>query len=155
MREQDEIVRRIEAVQEEDIFGFEWHELLACLDFDHAKPYLKETADRESWKPLSAEPGDVQRRLLDYLPFAWEKANNCRGISANRSISHLCAWLWLMGRDDLASGLWDDYQFYGKPQLVRVSEALGFDWRAHDDDEWRNDELEDGISANAALAQHA
>jgi hypothetical protein len=41
------------------------------------------------------------------------------------------------------------YEYYGKPCLVTASELLGFDWLAHDDLKWRNDEIAPAISEGA------
>lgn len=51
-------------------------------------------------------------------------------------MSHFHAWLWLAGIDDVDWLL--QYQEYGKANLVIVSIALDFDWRAADDGKWRN-----------------
>jgi hypothetical protein len=68
------------------------------------------------------------------MDFAWDKANNGRGISANRSIAHYQAWLWLLGVE-WCDTLMDDYEFYGKPQLIRICEYLGLDPKQWDDGE--------------------
>jgi hypothetical protein len=57
------------------------------------------------------------------------------------------AWLWLSGYTNAADHIFDGYEFYGKPQLVFVSELVGFDWASQDDGRWTNDEDGDGISA--------
>jgi len=62
---------------------------------------------------------------------------------------HLVAWLWLDGKD-WAEEI-EDYEYYGKPQLVRICEEYGIDWRALDDNQWRNDEGGKAISADKAL----
>jgi len=137
MRSQEEIVARIEKARKVDLLNFEWPRYLDALDFEHAKPYLKE----ESWEEEKKKPvlfktaEDIRTRMVSYMPFAWEKANNCRGISAGRSISHYVAWLWLLGEEKLAGEI-ENYEFYGKPQLRQICEFLGLnadDW----DDEIR------------------
>ncbi len=129
MRTQAEILERIEAVKNDDFFGFQRSDLIDYLDFEHAKPYLKDGVSEAQW--AEREILEPEQAILDYLPFAWEKANDERGLSANRSMEHMKAWLWLAGDDDVS---WIDerYEFYGKPHLERISERFGFDWKAHD-----------------------
>jgi len=149
MKTQDEIVIRIRDRKEHDFFGFETSEYLDYLDFDHAKEFLKPEATKEKWeKDIHGKARPPADMIKDYMPFAWDKANNCRGISAARSICHMIAWLWLDGKD------WselEDYEYYGKPQLVRICKEYGIDWRALDDNRWRNDENGRSISADEAL----
>ena len=66
------------------------------------------------------------------MEFAWDKANNCRGISASRSIDHYSVWIWLLGDEDKLSDI-RDYEYYGKPQLVEICELYGWDHSKWDD----------------------
>lgn len=148
MKTQDEIVARIRTRKKHDFFGFETSEYLDYLDFAHAKEFLKEGTTPEQWEKVHSKAKTPEEAIKDYMPFAWDKANNCRGISAGRSICHMIAWLWLDGKD------WpelEDYGYYGKPQLVRVCKEYDIDWQALDDNHWRNDEMDKGISADEAL----
>ena len=83
------------------------------------------------------------------------RSSNCRGISANRSVMHMIAWLWLMGGEHRKFGravehMFDNhYESYGKPILRAVSERYGFDWRAHDNGNWTSYEGSDGPAADA------
>lgn len=153
MRTQDEIVAKIKA-EENDFFGHKRADWLAHLPFSAAKEFLKPEATEEGWKFDAPTEEKIRASILGYLPFAWDKANGCRGLSASRSIEHFCAWFWLLGDDEFSDYLdaGDDYQFYGKPQLVKISEKVGFDWRQHDDGRWANNESEQGITAEQALA---
>lgn len=148
MRTQDEIVARIRTRKEQDFFGFETSEYLDYLDYTHAKEFLKPETTQKQWEKVRSEAKSPEEAIKDYMPFAWGKANDCRGISAGRSIMHMVAWLWLDGKD------WseiEDYQYYGKPQLVRICKEYGIDWRALDDNRWRNSEDGKAISADEAL----
>ena len=148
MRTQDEIVVRIRDRKEDDFFGFELSEYVDYLDYALAKEYLKDDTTEERWGKAREETKTPAEAIKDYMPFAWDKANNCRGLSAGRSISHMIAWLWLDGKD------WPEiehYGYYGKPQLVRICEEYSVDWRALDDNAWVNDEGDEGISADKAL----
>lgn len=144
MRTDDEILARIEAIKEQDFFGFKTGDLVCRLPFEKAKPFLKDDATPEQWgdqRPL--DPESIKAEMLDYMAFAWDKANNCRGISAGRSIDHMSVWLWLMDRDAAAEQILD-YDQYGKPQLRAICEEFGWDWRQWDDGSWKNDEMSDG-----------
>jgi hypothetical protein len=144
---QEEIAAHAEFVSKSDMFGFELSELLDWLDFEHAKPFLKETATREGWleggRPYEPTHDCVLKALRDYMPFAWEKANNNRGISAWRSLAHMQAWLWLLGETEAAARL-RDYSHYGKPQLRAICERYGIDWQSLDDGRWTNSEMAGG-----------
>lgn len=61
---------------------------------------------------------------IGYMPFAWDKANNGRGFSASRSMSHYQAWIWLAG-DDI--GDLSEYDSYGKDNLVKICKHYGWD----------------------------
>jgi len=138
MRTQKEILKRIEARKNNDPFGWEIFEYVCYLDFNNAKPYLKKEATEESWeKREKIEPAE---KIREYMPFAWEKANDCRGISAGRSLMHMLAWLWLDGKDEFLNKWNDlrDYEYYGKPQLIAICELYGINWEKYDNGERTN-----------------
>jgi hypothetical protein len=145
MRTISEIEAKIKAA--DDLFGTVRGDLMQWLPFDRAKEMdlVSDTATAEKWaeagfpRPLSDEA--AINEIKGYMPFAWDKANNCRGLSAGRSILHMQAWLWLLGADDAQL---DDYTHYGKPQLKAICEAFGIDWKALDDGHWRNNEDDAG-----------
>jgi hypothetical protein len=127
MRTEAEIIKRISEVKENDFFGFETTDLLACLSFKAAKPFLKKGAKADGWEPEPRDAESLKARIVKYLEFAWEKAVDHRGLSASRSISHFRAWLWLLG-DDVALDFASDeskYTPYGAPVLAFLSERFG------------------------------
>lgn len=136
------IVARIKEIETADFFGAETSDILVYLPFIHAQPFLKDGVTSEEWAKSQKinNRETILAEILDYMPFAWEKANDCRGLSAGRSISHMRAWLWLLG-DELAGKI-DDYSYYGKPELRAICEKYGFNWKEWDNGEWR--EYEDG-----------
>lgn len=141
MRTDEEIVARIKEVQESesDFFGAEQSDLLARLPFAAAKQFLADTFAEEGWAAIHA-PRDREHlinEMREYMPFAWEKANEFRGLSAGRSLSHFRAWVWLAG-DDL--GEFNNYQHYGKDHLVRICNHYGFE------------NLDDGVRKNSEEA---
>lgn len=140
VRSDQEIVNRINdpAVAGRDFFGFERNDLIVGIQsFEYAKAFLKEGTTEEEWEKIR-QPNDREtllKTMLDYMPFAWEKANNCRGISASRSISHFQAWTWLAGEElEDMSG----YQYYGKDELSKICEIYGWDPAQWDDGERTN-----------------
>jgi hypothetical protein len=137
MRTHDEIIQRIKERKDEDWFGFEWPYYLEVLPFDKAMQFLKKDAAADGWVVKTEQ--QIKEAAIDYMPFAWGKANNCRGISAGRSISHYTAWLWLLGVP-WADELLEEYEYYGKPQLERICEYLGLDSKKWDDGIRSNDE---------------
>lgn len=149
MKTVDEILAEITRVEAEDFFGFIRGDLIQALPFEAAQPFLKEGMTADQWVQCTDPAGEIR----NYMPFAWDKANGCRGLSAGRSVNHMQAWLWLDGKDELAKRLEDVYEFYGKPCLVLVCKAYDIDWRALDDGIWRNDEDSDGMSAESALRE--
>ena len=146
-RTPEEIVARLKEIEKTDFFGFQRSDILECLPFNAARPFLRDGATADQWaqymKPRDAE--SIKARMLEYMPFAWDKANDCRGLSAMRSIEHMKAWLWLLN-DPLGARLDDLFHYYGKPCLRAICEKYGWDWRQWDDGSWRNSEDESGLS---------
>lgn len=144
MRTDEEILARIKEIEKSDLFGFQTNDLLEVLPWELAKPFLRAEATLEGWVQLDHNDESVKQRMLDYMPFAWEKASDCRGLSAMRSIEHFCAWLWLLG-DPLADTLLDIYSWYGKPCLVAICDRYGWNWTNWDDGRWRTSEDDPGV----------
>lgn len=143
MRTQEEILARIESVKQDDVFGFQRSDLIEFLTFENAKPFLvKEyVAQVEAGEIKYEQQTDPVAIIRDYMAFAWDKANDRRGLSAMRTMEHMQTWLWLAGEDVLANKC-KHYNYYGKPQLVEICEKYGIDWKSLDDDVWVNDELD-------------
>ena len=144
MRTEQEIINRIEVVKNADIFGTVRSDLIHCLPFSSAKKYLKDDVTEDDWEPKLSDDDSVLQEIHDYMEFAWDKANNNRGLSAGRSLMHMQAWLWLLGEDQAADDI-DDYSHYGKPQLRAICEHYGWDWSFWDDGRWTNDEMSEGV----------
>ena len=131
---QEQIVQRIKDRQGSDMLGFETDMYLVRLDFEHAREFIKDSVTAEEWgEPRTKNLTDV---MLDYITFAFEKANDERGISANRSIMHYIAWLWLAEEDELLRRVeWEyknNYHSYGKPILIMICEHFEWDWKQWD-----------------------
>lgn len=130
MRTQEEILARIDERKQHDPLGFETNDYLTCLTTENVKPFLKEGVDLSEWKPAPHDRESLLKVMEDYMGFAWDKANDGRGISAMRSMHHYMAWIWLAG-DDLGDLL--NYQYYGKDNLVKICEHYGWDHAKWDD----------------------
>lgn len=133
MKTQKELLERIEERKEEDFFGFETSDYIQRLTFENAKQYLKEGVKSGEWELNETNPID---ELKEYMSFAWDKANNCRGISSNRNISHILAWLWLADHESYneVERMYDEeYQNYGKDILKYVCDELKIDSSIYDD----------------------
>lgn len=126
MKTQDEIVEKIREREAEGfIFDFFPDVLVGKLDFEHAKEFLKEGATAEEWAAccdLDQTREEMVDEMAKYMKLAWDKANNERGLSANRSVQKMEAWCWLLGVDHEID--WDDYEPYGKPILRRVCQKF-------------------------------
>jgi len=127
MRTQEEVIERINEV--DDFFGFEQRDLIQFLDFEHAQEFFKEEfveqvkQGKEKW-----ETTDAKKTILEYLPFAYQKAEDERGLSAGRSMKHFRAWIWFDDPEffEKVLPLIDNYTDYGIPALDAISEHYGF-----------------------------
>lgn len=127
IRTQDEIVERIRLREPKDYFGFEIGEYIAYLDFEHAKEFLKEGTTAEEWNEAIKTRLPPKEAMIDYMPFAFEKAHGQRGISANRSIGHMIAWAWLINdgwATKIETAYGADYRDYGLHILRMICELL-------------------------------
>src|SRR5664280_2787965 len=88
-RTQAEIVTEIERLAKDDFFGVKRSDLLNYLSFQEAKPFLKDDVVESDWKTSPFTVESVRAEMIEYLDFAWDKANDQRGLSAERSINHL------------------------------------------------------------------
>lgn len=130
MRTDDEIIAEINKLGKIDIVGAGVLDLVHCLPFDKASPFLHPEVTEASWVLDSRDPSAVEARMREYMPFAWKKANERRSLSAMRSMFHFTAWIWL-AEDDLGDLI--EYQCYGKDNLVKICEYYGWDASKWDD----------------------
>ena len=122
MKTQEEILKRINA--SDSMFGFDKEVLVSALDFERAKPFLKEGTTAAEW-PVNSEE-TIRKNAIDYLSFAFEKARDHRGLSAGRSVEKMAEYCWLLfdiDPDELASE--DAYAPYGAPILAECARLLG------------------------------
>lgn len=132
-RQQQEIKAEVQG-HRGALFGFKSGVLLDYLSAQEASEFLSDIGKKEIEKNPSVwnqitDPLEACQDFLDYMVFAWMKAMDERGLSAARSISKLSAYLWLLGREDLAKKIEDDslYAPYGTPALIAICEDLGIE----------------------------
>lgn len=132
MKTQVEIVGKLLAISKEiNLFDFRRDILVVFLDRKHAElmkgVVLKEDADLSEWKGDVPSDEIVLEEMKNYMKFAWDKAQNHRGLSAQRSIQKFSAWCWLLGEDELVEALENGpYARYGAPGLAKVCEQYGW-----------------------------
>lgn len=128
MRTQQEIIERAKSVN--DFLGTQISDLVQFLEFENAKEFLndeyiqKVISGEEEWEVLT----DAKAKILGYLEFAYNKAENQRGISAGRSMLHFKTWIWLDDPDFYGKIIdkIDDYTDYGIPALDEISKHYGY-----------------------------
>ena len=128
-----QIVKKIKELRHsnDDIFGFRFEALIPFLPFKYAREFLKEDIDEEKWKPTHIEPTrlNILKEIEEYIEFAWDKVENHRGLSADRSVTKIATWLWLLGEsedDFLRKYEITGYAQYGAPKLALVCNTFGF-----------------------------
>lgn len=132
LRTQEEILEKYKEYEDDGrMFDFRPEVLLEHLSYENSSQFL---SDEYKAKISSGEIKhtcvdnvlEATQDFLDYMVFAWGKAQDERGLSASRSIGKLSAWLWLLNREDLESKINEDglYNPYGAPALVEVCKAL-------------------------------
>ena len=128
MRTLDEIVDFYRKNSKEDFLGFTADVLLAYLPVERVKEFAKEDADLSKWQPKLLTREAVLEEMKDYMEFAWDKAENHRGISAWRSVEKMQAWLWLLGDEPTLTFAKEDdnYTNYGAPILMKICQIYGF-----------------------------
>lgn len=157
-RTQVEIMNRINLIEKQDFFGFQSSDLIGYLDYNNALLYvnedIKQTLTETEWDEKYKSKLTPEEQIKDYVSFAWDKANDCRGLSASRSIEHMKAWLWLDGQDVLADRMNSIYEYYGKTCLVVICQYYDIDWKQYDDGVWVNNECDEGGNIESILAKH-
>lgn len=147
MRTQAEVKARFDERKPNDPLGFEISEYVDYMSFEDARPFFKDEVPDEKVREclLPLERDSIIKVMHDYMEFAWGKANDCRGISANRSILHCIAWIWLAGDTEFAAEvdrmMNEEYQHYGKEILVAICEKYGWDYSEWDDGVRTNSEI--------------
>jgi hypothetical protein len=130
MRTQQEIVARMKDRQDVDVYGWETDEYAVYLDAEHVAQFLVAPLEEGVWTDPSEEytREKILERMKMYMPFALDKAERGRGLSACRSIMHYTAWIWLIGDDDFLPVVETDYDDFGKAILTKIRDRYGCEW---------------------------
>ena len=123
MKNQKEIKERFNSV--DDMFGTQQADLVNYMTFETAKEFLKVDYVKkvEKRKEKWDYETDPKKEILDYLDFAYEKAEDRRGLSAGRSMLHFKTWVWLDDDkfyNEIIREI-EDYYDYGIPVLDKIS----------------------------------
>lgn len=127
-RTQQEILERFEKAN--DPFGTQQGDLIDYMDFETARQFLKEDYIKqvESGTAQWEKQTDAKKEILEYLDFAYEKAEGERGLSAARSMLHFKTWTWLDDPtfyDEIIGDI-ENYTDYGLPTLDKIAKHYGF-----------------------------
>lgn len=106
--------------------------ILGYMSWDDALPFLDaaavakagEEVVKTKWTVRPNTRESILEEMKDYMEFAWDKALNHRGLSANRSVDKMKAWCWLLSEDEKID--WENYAQYGAPILKQICELYGF-----------------------------
>ena len=134
MRKKKEVLERFKKGLEEDKIGI-WYEfngklLVPYLPFEYLRNdfFKEEVSDKEIRDFMEDINKDsIMKEMKEYLSFAWEKCNNERGISANRSIEHFIEWIWLIDEvfsNKIYKEYNENYHSYGANILEMVEDYL-------------------------------
>ena len=128
LRTIEEILLKLEEVigSNEDFFGVQKNSLIEALEYEDAKEFLKEGVTKESWDEgrVKYNLKELMQRMKEYLDFAFDKAENGRGLSAGRSLDHYRIWFWLITEPEMEMHTQDEYGDYGKSILTDIEKWL-------------------------------
>ncbi len=129
MRKPEDIKKFMEKFSKEDFFGVIRQDCISCLPYEAASEYLSEEVTADAWDARYLKNDEeVISEIIKYLPFAYNKAENERGLSAIRSLQHFLAWFYCLGNDEMVSTIHymmnSDYAPYGMPVLQRIEKWL-------------------------------
>jgi hypothetical protein len=88
-----------------------------------------EVALKEGCTPPEPQPWteeEVKLQLARDVAFGFEKALDCRGISASLMYNVVKMWMWILEDHELAEETDSDYAQYGLPFLKAVAVKYGF-----------------------------
>lgn len=115
--------------EKDDFFGVMRSDVGMALPYADAKKLFDlKNVKKIGWDKNRFDTDEkVVKAITKYLPFAWDKATNERGISANRSIQHFQAWFFLIDTEfykTITEMFTYNYEPYGKPILKAIEEWL-------------------------------
>ena len=128
MRTQEEIIKRFN--ESNDFMGTQKSDLVDLLTFENAKQFLnKEYVESVAkWEDKWEQKTETKTTILEYLPFAYDKAEGERGISAGRSMLHFKTWIWFDDEkfyNEIISDM-ENYTDYGIEVLNTIAAHYGY-----------------------------
>ena len=136
-RTQDEILARFQAA--DDFFGFAREVLVEAMTAETMLRFKPGATLGDNW--AVSTPDELETAARDYLTFAIDKAVNHRGLSAERSVTKLREFAWLLGRDDVVAAMdAADYPQYGTPKLRAFADGMGWPFKVGTD--WEQQALD-------------
>ena len=134
---QEQLMARIVERAQEDAMQFEVPDYVVYLDKEHAKlvypPEMHAKID-EHWSQGQWSEDDVRKRIVDYVPHAFQWANEKLDYETMRACGHFIAWAWLLGDHEFSDELiGQEWSAFGKPCFRRVAERYGVAWETLDD----------------------
>lgn len=124
----EEIRAQFEVLKNQDPLGMTHGDLVVYLPEAWTNGTISDEYKKDHQLEAPPTPEAALAMAREYLGFAFEKAINHRGLSANRSVNHLINWAFLARRDDLYEFAVneDNYRCYGVPILKHFAGELGF-----------------------------
>ncbi len=109
---------------EADVFGFAPHPLLDFIPVDQAIAHgiADATTPASEWSSKELTRENVLENMQEYMEFAIGKAEDHRGISAERSVIKMNSFLWMLDAPDRREIMDTNYPQYGAPILKEICE---------------------------------
>ena len=132
MRNEQETIEQYRK-EEKEVFSFA-EDLLEFVTFEAAKEFIEPKllkdyeSGKEKWTFTKPTRANILKKIRDYMEFALGKAEDHRGLSAERSIEHFKHWVWLLGDKDYKTIDWENYTNYGTPILKQICEVYEIDF---------------------------
>lgn len=100
-----------------------------CSGFHPLSDFVKECYKPEhADKVVELTKENVIAEMQEYIDFAFEKAHDMRGISANRSMWKFQQWLWVLEDEEIDC---TDFYDYGIQNLERIVKKYGLKLNEH------------------------
>ena len=116
MKSQDQIRERLLTQKKDEFNSLMWQ----ASTYHPLQHYLPEYM-KEGYEPTPLTQENLIADMAEYMPFAIEKAEDQRGLSATRSIWKFQQWLWALD-DELLVFKIGEYDDYGLKNLHEVAD---------------------------------
>lgn len=134
---QGELLDHILERAKEDPMQLEVPDYIAYLDKEHAKRLYPADVHAKidaSWEQGAWSAADILKRIVDYIPKAFDWANRQKDFETMRAYGHFIAWTWLLGDREFSSCLVrHPWIAFGKPAFRLIAKQYGVAWEPLDD----------------------